>query len=258
MLRIRKIQEDDGNGEYSIFESADVEFADPIDFFATSFIGSSFSMMKDIVLAKKPPFPFPLEQIEKTLMKEAVRKWEENFKESLQLKIPENFLSLLTSTTKKEQIKLLKNQTLTPEQTLALLLRAKIDFGYTFSQYKCEHYPKGLDESKLPTTVEIKGDKVHKIGPTTLSDGQLRQAIDQRKVIVSKFLDKGSQWHCFFLTYDSIKWKESWKDGQPHYHYISDKFGIPRDQVVSQLKSSHYKLGSLPHIDLLDYRDKPN
>lgn len=87
-------------------------------------------------------------------------------------------------------------------------------------------------------------------------NGQLKQVIEQRKVIVSKFLDKGSEWHCLLLTYDSLKGKESWKNGQPHYHYISSKFRIPRDKVVEQLKSSSYNLGSLPHIDLLEYRDK--
>lgn len=51
--------------------------------------------------------------------------------------------------------------------------------------------------------------------------------------------------------------KESCKDGQPHYHYISDKFGMPRDKVLAELKSRDYSLGLLPHIDLLDYGDQP-
>ncbi|MFB3386662.1 hypothetical protein [Flavobacterium sp. LAR06] len=256
MIRHRKIKEDDGNGEYSIFETFDFEFVNPIEHYSTAIVASNFAMMKEIVLLKDPPFPFPIEFIEQTLMKEAVKKWDEELNEILKTKIPENFISLLISKTKKEQVKLLKNQSINPDQLLAFLFKAKINFGYSFSQYRGEHNHKGLDESKMPALVEIKKDVVHKIGDTPLTDGQLKQAIEQRKVIVSKFLDKGNEWHCLLLTYDSLKGKESWKNGQPHYHYISDKFGIPRDEVVKQLKSSSYSLGSLPHIDLISYRDK--
>lgn len=108
----------------------------------------------------------------------------------------------------------------------------------------------------MPKLVEIKDDKVSKVGNTTLTDGQLKQAVDHRKVVVAKFIDKEDEWHCIFLTYDSIRGKESWKGGQPHYHYISDKFGIPRAEVLNQLKSRIYNLGSLPHIDLVGYRDE--
>jgi hypothetical protein len=189
-------------------------------------------------------------------MKEAIKNFDEKFTELSKIKIPENFISVLTAGSKKEQVKLLKGQSITPDQLLAFLFRAHTEFGFSFSQYIGEHNHKGLDVSQMPIVVEIKDNEVRKVGKTTLSDGQLKHAVDQRKVIVSKFLDNGKEWHCLFLTYDSIKGKETWKNGQPHYHYISDKFGIPREKVVEQLKSNNYSLGSLPHIDLLDYRDK--
>ncbi len=87
MIRHRKIKDDDGNGEYSIFETPDFEFVNPIEHFSTAFISSSFAMMKEIVLLKKPPFPFPIEVIEKTLMKEAIKKNDENLSEILKIKI---------------------------------------------------------------------------------------------------------------------------------------------------------------------------
>lgn len=256
MIKHRKIKEDDGNGEYSIFETHDFEFVNPIEHYSTVFIASSFAMMKEIVLLKTPPFPFPIEVIDKILMKEAVKKWEQNFSDTLKTEIPENFIAILTAATKKDQVKLLKNQSITPDQLLAFLFKANTDFGYLFSQYRGEHNHKGLDESKMPAVIRIKEGKVYKVGETSLTDGQLKQVIEQRKVIISKFLDKDNEWHCLLLTYDSLKGKESWKNGQPHYHYISNKFGIPRDKVVEQLKSSSYNLGSLPHIDLIEYRDK--
>jgi hypothetical protein len=79
--------------------------------------------------------------------------------------------------------------------------------------------------------------------------------VEHRKVIISKFLDNKTAWHCFFLTFKSIRREESWQDGQPHFHYISDKFGISRENVIVQLKSKDYNLGTLPHIGLLDYGD---
>ena len=55
------------------------------------------------------------------------------------------------------------------------------------------------------------------------------------------------------IFYKSIRGGEkSWKDGQPHFHCISDKFSISRTDVVKQLQSKKYKLGSLPHIDLVE------
>lgn len=86
-----------------------------------------------------------------------------------------------------------------------------------------------------------------------MSDGQLKHAIKFRKVIVAKVLDKGDEWHCFYLTFKSIAGEESWKNGQPHYHYLSDKWGISREELVRQIKSDKYPSTSV-HIDLLDYR----
>lgn len=248
MIRHRKIKEDDGDGKYSIFETQDFEFVNPLEHFSTAFISSSFSIMKEIVLLKEPMFP--IEIIDKILMKEALKKNADYLSQILKIKIPENFIAVLSAKTKKEQVKLLKNQSINTDQLLAFLIKAHTDFGYYFSQYRGEHNHNCLDENKLPSVIGIKDGKVSKIGKTTLTDGQIKQVIEQRKVIVSKFLDKENEWHCLLLTYDSLKGKESWKDGQPHYHYISDKFGIPRDKVVEQLKSNSYSLGSLPHIDL--------
>lgn len=256
VIRHRKIKYNDesGNGEYSIFESRDFEFVNPIEHYSTAFIVSNFTMMKDLVLNRK--LPFALEIIEKTIMKKAVINWEEKLNETLKTEIPENFISVLKADSKKEQVRLLKDQSITPEQLLAFIFKSYTDFGFCYSQYIAEHNHNGLEICKMPPVAGIVNGKVHKIGNTTLTDGQLKQAIEERKVIVSKFLDNGSEWHCLFLTYNSLKGKETWKNGQPHYHYISNKFGIPREKVVEQLKSKNYNLGSLPHIDLIDFRDK--
>ncbi len=46
--------------------------------------------------------------------------------------------------------------------------------------------------------------------------------------------------------------KESWKDGQAHFHYISSKFGITREELLSKFESGKYPSSSV-HIDILEY-----
>ncbi|NNV53961.1 hypothetical protein [Limnovirga soli] len=253
MIRKHTIPLESGQGSYTIFNSPDFEFVDPTQHFAESFIVTNVSMMRDLILLKKPPIP--LEFIENFIHKEALKDWFKKLKDINDTKIPDNLIALLTANTKKDQIKLLKNLSITPDQLIGFIFKAWTDYGFRFSQYTSEYYQNGLDKSKMPKLVEIKGDTVFKIGDTSLTDGQLKQAVDHRKVIVAKFFDNKTSWHCFFLTFDSLKGKETWKNGQPHYHYISDKFGIDRQKVVEQLKGRKYNLGNLPHIDLIGYND---
>jgi hypothetical protein len=253
MIRQHKIPDDSGNGSYIIFEAPDFEYVDPTKHYAESYIATHVSMMREIILLKKPPIP--IDCIEKYIHKKAIKDWFKKLKEIEETQVPDNLILLIKAGTKKEQVKLLENLSITTDQLIAFIFKAWTEYGFSFSQYKSEHHHSGLDKTQMPIIVEIKDGKVNKVGTTPLTDGQLKQAVDHRKVIVANFFDKGSTWHCFFLTFDSLKGKETWKGGQPHFHYISDKFGIPRQKVVEQLKSKNYRLGSLPHIDLLDYRD---
>ncbi len=254
MFEETKIKVNSGNGIYTIFHSPDFEYVNPIEYYSSKTIAQHISILKDIFLLKYPNLKFEL--IEKYILEKEISAWEEKLKKILNIKIPINFISILSASSKKEQINLLKGLSINPEQLLAFLFTSKENFGYLFSQYTSEHHHNGLEVENMPKLVEIKNDKVIKVGNTTLTDGQLKQAINHRKVIVAKFIDKEDEWHCLFLTYDSIRGKESWNGGQPHYHYISDKFGIPRAEVLSQLKSRTYNLGSLPHIELTGYRDE--
>jgi hypothetical protein len=251
MIRKFQIKDNNGTGTYTFFESPDIEFVDPIEYYSKTFIASNFSMMRDLMLLNHPQIP--LEIMEKVIYKQVLKDWSAKYEEIEQTKVPEYLVALLMSKSKNEQEKLLRNTSITPEQLIAFIFFAKRDYNYFFSQYTSEFQQTGLDQSKMPKVVEIKDGKVRKVGETTLSDGQLKQAIEHRKTVVSKFLDKESEWHCLFLTFDSLKGKEIWKGGQPHYHYISDKFGIHREKVIKNLKSKKYNLGSLPHIDLLGY-----
>jgi hypothetical protein len=174
----------------------------------------------------------------------------------MKTEVPPNLISLLNSQSKKEQERLLRGQSLSPYQLSAYLFRAWSEFGFSFSNYTGEHHHKGVDESTLPSLIVVGDDqKVRTAGETTLTEGQLKNVVNYRKVTVTKFLDKGENWHCFFTVYKSLRGEESWKDGQPHFHYISDKWGISREEAVKQLKSEKYPSTNI-HIDLLGYDDK--
>ena len=55
MIRRYKIPDDSGNGSYTIFQSPDFEYVDPTKHYAESFIVTNVSIMRDIILLKKPP-----------------------------------------------------------------------------------------------------------------------------------------------------------------------------------------------------------
>lgn len=175
-----------------------------------------------------------------------------------EVELPKNLVSLLGSNKKSMQQKLLNGLVLTPDTLMGFILLAG-DQGYYLSQYRSEFQTTGVDVSKMPKAYRIKKDgSVEKFGNTELTDGQLRQALEQRSVKVAKIIEKDEEWHCFFLTYNSIGGKENWQNGQPHFHYISNLFGIKKEDLIQQIKSKEYKLGNLPHVALNEYGVQPN
>lgn len=174
------------------------------------------------------------------------------------IEVPENLIQLLNSTKKREQKKLLNGLRMNPDILMAFLLKAG-DEGYLLSQYLSEHQTSAVDKKKMPIAYRKKLDgTIEKIGKTELTDGQLKQALEQRSVKVAKILEKDNEWHCFFLTYNSIGGKENWQNGQPHFHYLSNLFRIEKKDVIEQIKSKKYNLGNLPHIALEDYGVQPD
>jgi hypothetical protein len=241
---------EDGSGFFTIFEGTDVEFIDPIPYFLEWYAKIRLSLFTTDLSNKHPEIPIELvlDKLSDKIQNDLV----DEFTKIIDTPVPNNFIKLLTSSSKKEQIHLLKGAKINQFQLEALIIKAWKDYGYSFSNYKAEHRPKGYEDSKLPKLGVLKENSLETIGNTSLSKGQVKQVIEQRSVIISKFIDKASTWHCFFITYNSLKGSENWNNGMPHYHYISDKFGIKRDEVVRTLKSNHYKLGNLPHIELID------
>ena len=189
-------------------------------------------------------------------IKKAEESLEGFFEKYDKVEVHENYLKLLATTKKKDQIKLLKGMSLSPGELMSLIFKSYNNYGYLFSRYLFENLPTGFEGKKLPQLFQLKeDDSIEKVGETDLTDGELKNVINQRKVIVSNFFEKDDTWHCFFITYNSIGGKENWKDGQPHFHYISSSFGITKEEFIESMRTGKYRSTSV-HIDLLDYRNK--
>jgi len=236
------------------FGGEDFENVDPAKhYFDACFVTRMIIQLPEETRGRKKP----TEKVREILLK-TVKDCRELIDDFRKVKLPKNLVHLLGTTKKSDQQKLLKGMILNPDILMALLLMAG-DNEYTLSQYSSEFQTSAVDEEKLPYAfMRNKDGEIQKFGKTELSDGQLKQALEERSVKVAKILEKGEEWHCFFLTFNSIGGKENWQNGQPHFHYISNLFGIKKEAVIEQIKSKKYKLGNLPHIALEDYGVQPD
>ncbi|MCG6189123.1 hypothetical protein [Maribellus maritimus] len=254
-MSTKKIHSEDGKSAYRIFSDDKVEKVNPIEYYKSYEIKKRATVFRDLLKSTHP-------SLASTLNNSFFEKRAEDsligfFEQKEQTDIHNNFLTLLQTSRKKEQEKLLKGMSLNPDQLYSLIIKSHKDHNYLYSRYLFENLPKGTKEEDLPEVILIEYDNtVKKIGSTGLSDGELKNLIEHRKVIVSHFFEKDDVWHCFFLTYNSIAGKENHNQGQPHFHYISSAFGIQKDDFIESMRTGKYKSTSI-HIDLLDYGNQP-
>lgn len=246
-----KIFDENDLGFTRIFSADTVEKVNPIDYYKTHELQKRAIILRDLLKSKDP---FLASQLNNSFFeKQAKESLVGFFEEKEQVPIHDNFLKLLQTARKKDQVSLLKGLSLNPDQLIALIFKSFSDYGFLYSRYRFENLPKGLENKKLPRLIELRNDdKIKKVGTTDLTDGELKNVIEHRKVIVSHFFEKEDVWHCFFLTYNSIAGKENHNDGQPHFHYISSGFGISKEDFIESMRTGNYKSTSI-HFDLIDY-----
>ena len=241
-------------GYYKIRKQNDFEYVNPIEQTKQMFNGSHISFEKDLLLLNG--FSAPLDWMQSFLLSRANEEWNKKLAEIKNTKFPNSLNDLLAASNKKDQIKSLKGISLTSGELIAFIFNAWEEHGYTYSQYSASHHHAGIDESKLPELIHIEDDgTITTVGQTDMTKGQQKNVVRQRKVTVSKFLDKDNSWHCFFLTFRSLRGEENYKNGHPHLHYISDKWGLTRKEVLKQLTSKKYNLPALPHVDFHTHRN---
>lgn len=254
MAKIEKIPDSNGKGFTLVTVAEDVERVSPVEYYRANFVESNKAKREALLQARIPHFPIAWAR--KSIEKEVTLAWEVYYEQIMLLEVPPFLFSALKTDNRKYQEKFLRDMQFTPEQLLAFYFRAYQEKGFTFSSYSAEHLPTGTELRDMPVLVRVNGEEIEKSGETVLTNGQLKQAVLQRSGTYGKILDKGDNWHCFFITLESAAGEENWRDGQPHYHYISDKFGVSREEVVKQLKNKDYNLSGLPHLKLLGYRDQ--
>jgi hypothetical protein len=254
-MRLDIIPDKEGNGEYLIVsgevDRASIE-AHLVERHMTIGVLMKARYLKNrgIVTAENE------QQAMMILAKRASLEWPEEFSEMKSEPVPRYLIELLSATNKKAQLRLLKGATINSKQLLAFLIEAE-QHGFTYSRYLENHLASDADTSKMPRFFERKEDgSIKTAGQTSMTDAQLKHVLDQRKAIVATILDKGDDWHCFFATYKGLAGEENYKEdqgGQPHYHYISSKWGsVTRQQVIDGVRSGNYVSTSV-HIDLLNY-----
>ncbi len=248
---IDKIFDETGKGFTRVFSTDKVEKVNPVEFLKSHEVEKRATLLHDLLHAKVPFLTSFLDR--EFFLKKAEETLDGFFEKFEQTIVNENLEKVLITEKKKDQISLLKGITINPDELAALIFKSFTDYGYLFSRYVFENLPNGMEGKKLPKLFQLKEDGiVEKVGETDLTDGELKNIILHRKVIVSNFFEKGDIWHCFFITYDSIGGNESWKNGQAHFHYISSSFGITKDDFVESMRTGKYRATSV-HIDLLDY-----
>jgi hypothetical protein len=243
----QEISDQNSSSRYWINKIEDVERVNPIEHFKKTYVYGRMNFHERFFEMNYPG----ISSIEshRLLIQRIYNEWEEHLNKGCKKHLPINLDNLFNAKRKSEQEKIWRDIKMTSEDYWAFIVQAYDKFGYTMSSYRADHNHKGLVESELPKLFHIDNGQVVVLGETTLTQGQLKQAIQHRKVTVSKFFDKDENWHCLFLTFASLKGEEKYKNGKPHLHYISNKWGLPRTSVVSQLTSEKYRLPSLPHID---------
>lgn len=250
-MSTRLVFNEDRSGFIRSFSSDRVEKVNPIEYHKNYEIEKRATVFKDLLYSKSPALTSFLD--EDFFEKKAVESLDGFFEEFENTDVPENFLKILETTKKKDQVKLLKGQSLNPEQLMSLIFQSYKDFGYLYSKYSFQNLPNGYEGKTLPKFFHLKDDEsIEKFGETDLTDGELKNIINQRKVVVSHFFENDENWHCIFNTYNSLAGRENWKNGQAHFHYISSAFGISKEDFIESMKSGKYRSTSV-HIDLLDY-----
>lgn len=243
-MEFRVVPDGEG-GHYHIGVVGDFEFVNPLSKIAEDYIAQSMQFHKTIMeayLKSKGEPDIPEHILLKVVFKNALKDWDEQQQKFMSAEVQQPLWHLLDAETKKDQIKALRGLSTTWSELHSFICQAGESLGYTYSFYRADFQMKGLDKTKLPRLFRLrKNNKIETIGHTELTNGQLKKAITDRKVILAKFIDKDDKWHYFFYTFKSITGQENYQGEQPHVHYISSKWGISRDEVVAAFKSGTYR-----------------
>jgi hypothetical protein len=132
-------------------------------------------------------------QIHELAVKKHLNSWEKHYKEIMAVKFPNSFFNFSDCGNKKRQELFLSNETYDFLKMQAIFYRAWLDYNYTFSCYRYEKRPKIFDDAKFPDLYYLQSDNTFDIiGNSNLREGQLKGVLEQRNIVIAKFLDNGN------------------------------------------------------------------
>ncbi len=169
---------------------------------------------------------------------------------------PKQLFDLFKCKSKKDEIKALHGVELNPLLLMGFIFKAYTNHSYLFSNYVSEHLPPHAKNAVLPLWALLDEGEIKSFGKTTLSPGQIKASISDRKVIIAKFIDKGDRWMCFFTTHKALKGIENSMGGnQPHFHFTSNLCGKNRIEVLNEFRKKDYNVRSY-HIKYHRIKDE--
>jgi hypothetical protein len=245
--------------QFNLFLPGDFEFVNPIQWLykltfqnSINFDLQMFKLHKDSFLKGLESESNIEEIIKKKFTQNALRHWLKIYNEILSEKLPANLIDILTCNNKSEQFKILRNIKLSRSGLTLLTFKAFEEFGFTYSTYRIEHLPSGINPKDLPSVAYKEHDgSITIAGNTILTRVELKRIIEQRKVVILKFMEKDSLWHCFFYTQNALLGKEAGK-AHRHMHYVSNCWNFSREEALQKLRETHYPFSSIPHIEYIE------
>jgi hypothetical protein len=189
----------------------------------------------------------PSEEQRRKYMREVALEIEKGIARYKSIDLPKDWVKLLDNPKKSVQEGILKNAKVNHSQLWGFFLKAE-EKGFDISFIKTTHLPNGIKEEDLPVIFEKKNNgEITKYGSTALTDGQLKQVLEHRRVTKAWILEKDDVWMCFFYTYKSMSGKE--RGNIRHMHFISNAWTKPKVDVINELNQKNYNLNSTWHIE---------
>lgn len=231
-----------GSKAIYVNEMENVEGANYIDTVRHFHIQSMYPPILDYLrrkfFIKKPDL-----LLQSLAMSYAVESTKKKFQEIANITIPESFVKIFTADLKeKEKNRLLRDSSISLDVLSAIFFMAT-KLGYKFTYYKYEGEPKAYNKGDLPYLIHMKDNgEIEKVGDTNLTDNQLKDLIESSNYLIARIFDNGTYWHCFLQTKRGLTGKEPGRNGtHKHIHYISDKFGLSKEELINDyLKKGRY------------------
>jgi len=243
---MKSIKIPDEEGFYSIIIGEDYEYQNPLEQISRKYCEASVdSFLINCDLKSILP---TIEDIEQASIL-AAKDWIKEKQMYLNFSVNPVLFNLVETKSKKDQIKLLRGLSISFYELTSFFCQIGETQGNTHSFYRVEFIPKNINKNDLPVFAErLEDNSIKVIGATELSAGQLKGFFKQRNMTIAQFIENGEEWHCFFYKTKSMNGEENYMGNQPHLHYISDKWNIPREEFLYSINQGWYKGSSCPHI----------